>query len=87
MTAAKEIKESMKKNKIVIGVKGVIKCLKKGTLKTAIHSSNIPPALKKEMDYYSGISKAEVKPFGGDSVRLGQICGRPFRILAVGIRK
>jgi len=87
MTLAKEIKDSMKEKKTVMGTREVVKNSKKGALKAIIYSSSIPQQLKNDIEHYSKLSKAELKPFGEDSVKLGQICGKPFKILAIGIKK
>ena len=86
-TPTKEIKDAVEKKKIIIGTHQSIKHAKRGQVKTIIHASNIPPSILKELNHYARISKIELKPFGRDAIRLGQVCGRPFKILSVAIRR
>lgn len=81
------IKEAVKKDRIVIGTKSVIKGMKNGRLSMAIYASNTPKNSVRDLGHYSGISKAEVKEFKENSASLGGLCGKPFHILMVGIRK
>ena len=39
------------------------------------------------IEYYAKISGTEVKEFGETSAKLGQFCGKPFKISVLGIRK
>ena len=86
-TANKLIKDSLKAKTLVIGAKEAISQTKRGNLKVIIHSNNIPRALKRDLDYYAKIAAIELALFDDDAIRLGQVCGKPFRILAVGVKK
>lgn len=87
MDINKIIKDSLKEKKILMGTREVIKHSKNGSIKTIILSSHIPASLRKNLEHYSRVSSIELKEFDGDAEKLGQICGKPFKILAVGIRK
>jgi len=82
----KEIKEALKEKKLVIGTRVVFKELKKGNIQKVIYASNCPAENMKELECYSK-SVAEVKAFSGNSVKLGEVCGKPFRALVVGIKR
>ncbi|MBL7160388.1 MAG: 50S ribosomal protein L30e [Candidatus Aenigmarchaeota archaeon] len=82
-----EIQVAIKGKKVVIGSRETLKEAKKGEIKVVIHSSNIPDSLQKDLARYSEASALDVKAFDGDSVRLGQVCGKPFSILVIGIKK
>lgn len=82
----KEIKEALKEKKLVIGTKVVFKGLKKGRIKKALYASNCPVGSMKDLEQY-GKSGAELEAFSGNSLKLGEVCGKPFKTLIVGIKK
>jgi len=83
----KEIKDALKSKKLVIGTRVVMKGLKKGSLETVLFASNCPENIRKDLNHYADISKIKVNEFKGDSLKLGEICGKPFTILMVGVKK
>lgn len=87
MSVDKEIKEAMKAKKIVIGSNSVLRGLRVGGLKSVILASNCPQAKLVDLERYSKISGAELNKFAGNSIQLGEICGKPFNVLLVGLRK
>jgi len=87
MSIEKEIREAGKKKKLLIGSRVVIKALKNGKLKAVVYAKNCPEERIKDLNYYEKISKIKVIAFNDDSKRLGQVCGKPFNILMVGISK
>ena len=82
-----DIKAAMKKKKIVMGTKSVIKSLKNGKTSSVIYAKNLPKASMRDLNRYSNISKIEVREFEGNSAELGELLGKPFPILVLGIRK
>jgi large subunit ribosomal protein L30e len=82
-----EIKEAMKEKKILIGSRTVIKGVKRGHLDSVIYASNCPEETRKDLEYYSRGGFLELKEFKGNSVQLGELCGKPFNVLLIGIRK
>ena len=57
-----------------------------GKVKTVILATNIPVNMKRDVNHYAALGGIEVVAFEGDAIRLGQVCGKPFKILAVGIQ-
>ncbi|MCX6814058.1 MAG: 50S ribosomal protein L30e [Candidatus Aenigmarchaeota archaeon] len=86
-TVNHEIKEAMKEKKIIIGSRTVIKGVKRGHINSVIYASNCPEETRKDLEYYSKSEFVAVKDFKGNSVQLGEICGKPFNVLLVGIKK
>lgn len=82
----REIKQALKEKKLVIGTRVVFKGLKKGRIKKVIYASNCPAESMKDLEQYSK-SEAGPEAFSGNSVKLGEVCGKPFKILMVGIKK
>ncbi|MFQ5647739.1 MAG: ribosomal L7Ae/L30e/S12e/Gadd45 family protein [Candidatus Aenigmatarchaeota archaeon] len=86
-TVEKEIKDAMGAKRLAIGSRTVLRGLKRGSLKSVVYATNCPEGTRKDLNHYATLSKIEVKEFGGDSSRLGELCGKPFNILAVGVKK
>jgi len=84
---SQEIREAIKEKRIVIGSRSVVKRVKRGSLKSVVVSSNCPGPLRKDLDYYATNAFITVREFKGNSVQLGELCGKPFSILLVGIKK
>jgi len=86
-TLNQEIKEAMKEKRIIIGSRTVIKGVKRGHINNVIYASNCPQETRKDLEYYSKNEFVAVKEFSGNSVQLVELCGKPFNVLLVGIRK
>lgn len=87
MEGEKEIKGALKSGKLLIGRKSVARGLKNSSLSAVVLASNCPEALRKDMEHYASVSGVPVKMFGGDSVKLGEACGKPFNVLMAGTSK
>ena len=85
--AEKEIKDAIKAKKLMMGKRTVMRGLKGGTVDSVICASNCPEGMKKDLEHYASVSKITVKGFEGTSAKLGEVCGKPFNVLIVGIRK
>jgi ribosomal protein L30E len=83
METGKIIKEAQGAGRLLIGSRSVAKGLKAGKVARVIFASNCPEQARKA----AASQKAEALEFGGDSVRLGESCGKPFTVLMVGIKK
>jgi large subunit ribosomal protein L30e len=87
MTVNKEITEAMKEKKLVIGTNNVIKIIKRDDVKCVICSANCTEDVMNDLNYYSKNFGVEIKKFKGNSRQLGEICGKPFNVMLLGIRK
>ena len=87
MTTEKAIKKALEEGKAVIGRNRVLRLVKSGKGETVYYAENCPAEWVKELRFYSGISKAQVEEFGGGSDKLGQLCGKPFNVTLLGIKK
>ncbi len=83
----KEIKDAMKEKKLLIGSNTVFKNIKKDAIRYVIYSSNCSDEVMGNLDYYSKNFGVEMKKFSGNSRQLGEICGKPFNIMLLGIKK
>ncbi len=87
MSMDKEIKEALKAKKVVIGSNSVLRNLRVGGLKSIIHASNFPQERLIDLERYGKMSGTELNKFTGTSIELGEICGKPFNVLVVGVKK
>lgn len=85
--AVKSIRDSLKEKTLMLGTSSIMKQAKKSKLKAIVHATDLPAISKADIERYSGLSKIEIIPFDGNSIQLGQLCGKPFKILMVGIKK
>ena len=87
MDIEKTIKEKLKEGKVVIGFKSVIKILKKEKPKMIVLANNIPEENKNVIIHNTQISNVEIKEYKSDSMNLGLVCGKPFPISVLAIKK
>lgn len=87
MEVESEIKSAIKEKKLVLGSSRALKNAKKGDLKMLIYASNCTGDVLRDVTYYSNNSSFESKRFRGNSRQLGEICGKPFNVMLLGIRK
>jgi large subunit ribosomal protein L30e len=87
MTIDKEIKEAMKEEKLVIGGRNVLKGIKSGKVKYVIYPINCKENVMGELNYYNKNFGLEIKKFKGNSRQLGELCGKPFNVMLLGIKK
>ena len=87
MTVEKEIKEAMKEEKLIIGSKSVIKNIKLNAVEYVICSANCTEDVINDLSHYSKNFAVEIKKFKGNSRQLGEICGKPFNVMLLGVKK
>jgi large subunit ribosomal protein L30e len=87
MTIEKEVKDAMKEMKLVIGTRMVMRGIKSEAMKYVICPENCSQEVRSDLDYYSRNFGLEIKKFTGNSRQLGEICGKPFNIMLLGVKK
>lgn len=87
MIVNKEIKDAVKSQRLLMGSKTVLRGVKGRSLNTVIYASNCPDDVVKDLNHYSKISGMKLEEFSGNSVQLGEMCGKPFAVLMVGVKK
>lgn len=87
MDTEKKIKSALKDGGIVLGSRSVLKGMKNRRLDSVVYASNCPESVMKDLDHYSRVSGTRIEGFNGNSVQLGEFCGKPFNILIVGMKK
>jgi len=87
MELEKLIKEKIKQGKVVIGYKTVIKSLKGARPELVVLAANTPDDKKKMIELNAKISKVQVKEYPKDGVDLGLLCGKPFPVSVLAIKR
>ena len=82
-----EIKKILKTGNIVIGTERTIKNLKLGKAQKILLSSNCPADVEKDINYYAGLSSAEIHKLDYPNDELGVICKKPFSISVLALLK
>jgi large subunit ribosomal protein L30e len=81
------VKGALKDRKLVIGGRRTIKGLKKGKVRVVVYASNCPAGKIKDLNHYGTLSNIDLIKFDGNSQKLGELCGKPFNAIIVGIKK
>lgn len=87
MSLEKDIKKALKENRLVVGSNSVVKAAKAGSLQGIIYADNAPKTTLKDVHHYANVSGIQAQEFKGNSLQLGEACGKPFGILLLGFRK
>lgn len=83
-TIDKVIKESIAANKWKCGTKEVLQSIKSSKL--IIFSDSLDTRSKLTMEQQAASSNVPIYHFDGNSVRLGKLCNKPFRISAISLK-
>ena len=87
MTIEKTIKEKMKQEKVLLGYKSVMKSLKTSRPEVIVYANNLPDERRKMLEHNAKISNVEIKEYPNDSVNLGLVCGKPFSVSVLAIKR
>ena len=80
----KTIKDAISSNKCKIGTRQVMSSIKGSKL--IVLSDSLIPGNKSKILEDAKKAQVPVLPFNGNSVRLGKLCNKPFRISALSLR-
>ncbi|MBI2653938.1 50S ribosomal protein L30e [Candidatus Woesearchaeota archaeon] len=84
---AAEIKKMMKAGNVLIGTERTIKKLKLGKVHKVLVSANCPMRVEKDINYYAGLSGAELHKLDYQNDELGVICKKPYSISVLAVVK
>ncbi len=87
MTMEREIRDAAKEGKLVIGTGMVVRNIKKDAIKYVICPENCSDDVLADLGYYGRNFGVEIRKFSGDSRQLGEICGKPFNVMLLGVKK
>ena len=84
---AAEIKKMLKAGNVLIGTERTMKSLKLGKVQKVLVSSNCPAGVEKDINYYAGLSGAELHKLDYPNDELSVICKKPFSISVLAFLK
>jgi len=87
MDISKLIKEKIKQDKVLLGYKSVMKSLKSSRPELIVYANNLPDDRKKMIEHNAKISNVEIKEYPNDNVNLGLVCGKPFSVSILAIKR
>ncbi|HLD86979.1 MAG TPA: ribosomal L7Ae/L30e/S12e/Gadd45 family protein [Candidatus Nanoarchaeia archaeon] len=82
-----ELKKTLKGENVVIGTQRTLKELKRGSIERVFVTSNCPPQVEQDIDYYTGLGQVEKVKLSMPNEELGVICKKPFSISVVSLLK
>lgn len=84
---AAEIKKLLKSGNVVVGTDRTLKNLKLGKVQKVLISSNCPSKVEDGINYYAGLSGAEIHKLEIPNDELSVICRKPFSISVLAFLK
>jgi large subunit ribosomal protein L30e len=87
MVLIQQIQTALKGENVVIGYKKSLEYLRNSSPKLVVISNNLQDDKKAELEHDAKLSGASIEVFEGDSKELGVICGKPFPMSALVIKK
>lgn len=84
---AVEIQNLLKQGRVIIGTERAVKGIKRGIFEKVLLSSSCPEDIKKDIEHYARLSKAEVINLKYSNEELGVVCKKPFSISLISILK
>lgn len=81
----KAIRMAVETGKVEFGSNGASAAALSGGAKMIIVAENCPKRLKADIEKYSKLSEVQVRTFGGSSIELGSLCGKPFPVAAMSV--
>jgi large subunit ribosomal protein L30e len=81
------IKTRTKENRVILGYNTVMKSIKNGNPELIVVANNLPDDRRKIIEHNAKIAKIELKEYPNDSVNLGLVCGKPFTVSVLAIKR
>ncbi|MCD4740740.1 50S ribosomal protein L30e [archaeon] len=85
MDEIETIKKVIETGETTIGTRSTEKQLKNGKVKLIILSNNCPKQTKEDIEQHANITGTPIHTFNGTSMKLGEVCRKPFPIAAMAI--
>lgn len=80
-----QIRRAMETGRVVVGYKESEKSLMNGRAKLIIIASNVPKEDDYRIKYLASVGGVPVYEFGGNTIELGQVCGKPFTVSVLAV--
>ncbi|MEE8402008.1 MAG: 50S ribosomal protein L30e [Candidatus Hydrothermarchaeaceae archaeon] len=81
----KEIRTAVDTGTVIMGERRTLRAVEAKEVKMVIFASNCSEELGGRLKKFSGLSETPLYEFGGSSLELGAVCGRPHLISMLGI--
>ncbi|MCX6778495.1 MAG: 50S ribosomal protein L30e [Candidatus Micrarchaeota archaeon] len=85
MDVNRAIRTAVDTGKVKFGARGSVKGSLSGEPKLIIVARNCPAETRGDINQYSKLSGTGVYEFGGTSVELGALCGKPFPVTVMSV--
>jgi len=82
-----EIKKSLEKGEVVIGIKNTLALLRNNKLASVYITNNCPKDIQDDIHYYADINGTKVFPLSITNEDLGTICKKQFPIAVLSVRR
>ena len=82
-----ELRDYVKEGKVIFGYNQVSKYLKTKKLSFVVIAKNTPKHLRDDVLYLSKLARVEVVETEKTSQELGMLCGKPFPVAVLGIKR
>jgi len=87
MPVEETIQDALKAKKAIVGYRQCIKFIKLDEPKLIVIAKNLPESMRKEIEHNAKISETSLEIFNGSSRDLGVVCGKPYPVSTVVIKK
>ncbi|UCE97064.1 MAG: 50S ribosomal protein L30e [Candidatus Bathyarchaeota archaeon] len=87
MDVDKAIATSVKTGKVVFGANEAKRSVRAGKARLVVVSSNNPPEIREDLEYYGKASTIPVVTYKGNSFDLGRICGKRFPVSTLTVKE
>ena len=81
----RSIRLAVDTGKVRFGSRDALKSALNSEAKLIVLAENCPKAVKGEIEHSSGLSGVPLYRYGGTSMELGSLCGKPFPVSALSI--
>ena len=75
----KEIAETIKAGRLIVGTKRTIKGIRKGTVEKVLLAKNAPETIVEDIEHYCKLTETAVETLDIECDELGTVCKKPFK--------
>lgn len=83
----KAVASAVKTGKVVVGAREAVRSLKNGKARLVVLTSDSPPQLREDLEYYGKLSNIPVVIYKGNSIDLGVVCGEQFPVASLTVKE
>lgn len=87
MGIVERIKSGVKDNKIIMGYERVLTEIKTKRPTLVIYANDLPDEKRREIEHNAKVAKVRLEKYPDDGISLGLVCGKPFPVGVLAIKK